>query len=64
MQLARVGWLARRVVVVPFAVGETKRSICGWWRTRVKIWLRSSAGRRRSGDCCVVCVGLDCFSVR
>jgi hypothetical protein len=38
MQLARVGWLARRVVVVPFAVvGETKRSICGWWRTRVKI---------------------------
>jgi hypothetical protein len=66
MQLVRVGWLARMVVVVvPFApVGETKRSICGWWRTRVKIWLRSSAGRRRSGDCCVVCVGLYCFVVR
>jgi hypothetical protein len=39
MQLARVRWLARMVVVVPFApVGETKRSIrCGWRRTRAKI---------------------------
>lgn len=65
MQVVRVGWLARRVVVVfPFApvVGETKRSIWGCcWRTRAKIWLRSSDGRRRSGDFCGVGVGLGCF---